>query len=222
MVGWCHHNLGWAAIAPGDDDGARIHFEQGLESAPPCGDVLSAHLLAALAPLVAATGDGARAGSLAEEAVMTARGFALRGILAMALTRAAESAILAGDHSRARMWTRELLILLRELGSRRWAADALEIAALLRQSAGDEEGAVRLFGACEALRGALGEPVGGIHLIAEKVRACRGSAERALGSEGFTHQEGLGRKMSIEGALSYALAPAGEGVAHLTSATPSE
>jgi predicted ATPase/DNA-binding SARP family transcriptional activator/class 3 adenylate cyclase len=206
---WCHYSLGWVAVAGGDQVRARTHFERGLEAVRHHDGVVIPHILGALATVTAATGERERAQTLAQEAVVAARGFSLRGILAMALTRATETAILSGDGRRAETWLYELLGLLRELGSRRWMADALEMAALVRQAAGDDEGAARLLGACEAVRAALGEPAGGLRLISEKVRECRTRVTEVLGAEGFAAREDEGRKMSLEEALSYALtAPA--------------
>lgn len=97
-AGWCHHALGWMAMAADDQRRAQDHFEQVFKLAHGGGaaQLLRVHGMAALAPLAALAGEADRAQLLAKEAVMVARRLPAPGFLIMALTRAGETALLSG------------------------------------------------------------------------------------------------------------------------------
>ena len=101
-AGWCHHALGWMAMAADDQRQAQDHFEQVFKLAHGGGaaELLRVHGMAALAPLAAPAGDAARAQLLAK-AVMVARRLPAPGFLITALTRAGETALLSGRQPRA-------------------------------------------------------------------------------------------------------------------------
>ncbi|MGH3785173.1 MAG: AfsR/SARP family transcriptional regulator [Pseudonocardiaceae bacterium] len=207
-VGWCHHHLGWAGVVDGEYDRARDHFERAVEVArsDPLGEWLEPHALAALAPPVALSGDGERALRLAEEAVEAARRLPARPILAMALTRAGETAVLAGQPRRAASIIVELLGLLTDLGTGRWVADALETTTLVLHAEDGGERASTILGASDRLRESAGEPRGGVRVIAEEVRQTRDRMASALGAERFELHEAQGRALSREAAITLALA----------------
>jgi predicted ATPase/DNA-binding SARP family transcriptional activator len=207
-VGWCHDHLGWAAVVDGQYDQARDQFERAVEVArsDPLGEWLEPHALAGLAPLVALSGEQARALRLAEEAVSTARGLPARPVLAMALTRAAETALLAGQPRTAADILVELLGVVADLGGRRWVADALETAALVLEAEQDTGRAAAILGASDQLRKAAGEASGGVRVIAEEVRHSRDRLASALGPERFSQHELRGRALSREAAITLALA----------------
>ncbi|HZD14089.1 MAG TPA: hypothetical protein VE196_02945, partial [Pseudonocardiaceae bacterium] len=96
---------------------------------------------------VSLSGEQERALRLAEEAVSTARGLPARPVLAMALTRAAETALLAGQPRTAADILVELLGVVADLGGRRWVADALETAALVLEAEQDTGRAAAILGA---------------------------------------------------------------------------
>jgi predicted ATPase len=196
-VGWCHEHLGWVAVAKHDHKRALAHFEQAVELAQTDGrdEFLSAHALAALAPLTALLGDSERGLGLAEEGIRAARGLTVPGVLPMTLVRAGETAILAGRNRRAGEIVAELLQLLQDFGSRRWLADALEMAALVLDSG---EAAVEVLGASEALRTASGESCGGSRTISAKIQRCRNRLIADLGPERFAGHNGRGRDLSPE------------------------
>ncbi len=207
-IGWCHDHLGWAAIIDGEYDRARDHFERAVEVArsDPLGEWVEPHALAALGPLVALSGDGERALRLAEQAVGAARSLTARPVLAMALTRAAETAVLAGHPRRAADILVELLGLLADQGTRRWVADALETAALILEiddlGIGDDaERASVILGAADRLREAIE-----VRVITEEVRHARARLSDALGAERFALHESRGRTLSPEAAIALALA----------------
>lgn len=207
-VGWCHDHLGWAGVVDGEYDRARDHFERAVEVArsDPLGEWLEPHALAALAPLVALSGDGERALRLAEEAVEAARRLPARPVLAMALTRAGETAVLAGQPRRAAGILVELLGVLADLGTQQWVADALETAALVLEAEDNAEQPSVIFGASDRLRESAGEPRGGVRVIAEEVRHAWNRLASALGAERFALHEARGRALPREAAITLALA----------------
>lgn len=173
FVPWSHLELGWAALAGGDLTEAREQFERALAEPTRVNDVLSSHVLGALAPLMAQLGEPDRAEAMGEEAVRLARGLPLRSLLAMALTRAAQAAVLSDRPARAAEVLRELLALLRDLAARRWVADALEAAALVLRANGAVEAAAEVLAATRPLRGILGERESDLPALAARIEACR-------------------------------------------------
>jgi tetratricopeptide (TPR) repeat protein len=202
-VGWCHHSLGWIAAAEDDYVTARTQFERALDVArsDAGGEWLLPHALAALAPLVALLGEPRRAMCLAEEAVAFARPFVGRAVLAMALARAAEAAILADEHRRAEEMLDELLTLLLDLGTRRWAADALEMVGVVLERRGDHAVAASALGASEGLRAASGERRGGIRALAREIQRTTSRLRRTLGPQQFAAHDGRGRVLPPEAAM---------------------
>jgi predicted ATPase/DNA-binding SARP family transcriptional activator len=207
VVWFAHHDLGWIAMADGDVLRAKTHLERALTAARQYerdGSALKVHCLAALAPVAALTGEQERARTLAAEAVAEARLLRLRRILVMTLVRAAETAVLTTDQDAARELVRELLATLADLGTRRWVADAIELAALILERGGQPQPATRLFGACAAIRSSLGEPAGGLRALSQSVQASHQRLTAALG-ERLSEQESVGAGLSKDEALAYAL-----------------
>ena len=233
---WCHHSLGWLALAAGDLADAEAHFNQTAElvreaewdkgrrpsdaDAHPESDVavhcrederqatggearIRIHALAGLAVVAAVAGDPARARSLAKDAVTSARLLPFRPALVMALVRAAEVAALNGDPMRDALG--ELLSVLCDLGPSSWAADAIEMAALLHEEDGRKVVAARLLGASRELRKASGGPIEGNATLADRLRACRDRLQQDLGPEALTQHEAAGATMSVRDILALAL-----------------
>jgi predicted ATPase/DNA-binding SARP family transcriptional activator len=204
-AGWCHHALGWMAMAADDRRRAQDHFEQVLRLARGGGaaELLRVHGMAALAPLAALAGEADRARLLAKEAVMVARRLPAPGFLIMALTRAGETALLSGRQPRATL--RELIGHLRDLGAQAWVVETLEMVVLVSEAAGRPRPAARLLGACRALEEALGQAAGG-RVLSGEVSVCRGRLATALGEQALAEEEVLGRGMVLAEALTEALA----------------
>ncbi|MDQ1424507.1 MAG: hypothetical protein QOD72_2005, partial [Acidimicrobiaceae bacterium] len=198
-VGWCQHYLGWIAIAEDDYDEARVKFERALDAArtDPGGEWLLPHALADLAPLTALLGESERALRLADEAVAAARPFTARVVLAMALARAAETALLADDTRAAGVSLTELLGVLHDLGTRRWAADALELVAVVLERRGQHDDGAVALGASAALRAARGEDAGGVRAGSEAVRRSSDRLRDRLGPR-FATQLARGAAMTPE------------------------
>jgi tetratricopeptide (TPR) repeat protein len=207
-AGLSHDHLGWVAVAEHDYQSARAHFERAAEVASSYdkGQWLSMHALAALAPLNVLLGEREQGLRQAEEAVVAARAFSDRGALLMALTRTAEAAVLAGDYRRAGDALRELLVLVRDLGTRRWLADALELTALVLEWRAEPGAAVEILGASDALREGAGEAGGGVRAVAEAVERGRARLVVALGPDAFAAHAARGRRLRAEVAFAQSLA----------------
>ncbi|MGH9011064.1 MAG: hypothetical protein ACRDYF_14615 [Acidimicrobiia bacterium] len=119
--------------------------------------------------------------------------------------RAAETAVLTGDYEQARDLVRELLTLLAEMGSRRWVADTIELAALILEHGEQGQAASRLMGACAAIRLSLGEPAGGLRALAGTIHGCHERLSGKLSGEQIAEQEARGGRFSVQEAIAYAL-----------------
>jgi len=124
----------------------------------------------------------------------------------MALTRAAETAVLAGEQRRAADILQELLGILTDLGTQRWTADALETAALVLETEDNAEQASVIFGASNRLRESAGEARGGVRVIAQEVRNARNRLASALAAERLAQHDARGRALPREAAITLALA----------------
>jgi hypothetical protein len=124
----------------------------------------------------------------------------------MALARATETAILAGDHDRAGQALEELLDVLLDLGTRRWAADGLEMAAVVLERRGDRAGAMSALEAATALRAASDERGGGVRAVAGEVRRSARRLRSALEVDRLPPHEGGPRSATPEAAMLQVLA----------------
>jgi predicted ATPase/class 3 adenylate cyclase len=200
-VAYCERVLGWVALAEGDVPGAWRRFESSLEHGWHS-DLSTAHAAAALAPLVARTGDRPRAGALATEALTRARRLPLRLVEAMALVQATKARILAGDAVGAGGHAADLVALLARTGAQAWAADAIDLTALVLAATGREASAARLAGACDALRETRNES-GLPDLVTERATS-RARVRETLGRVAWDAELAAGRAMSGAAALTYA------------------
>ena len=205
--GWCQYELGNALVAARNVDRAMPHYEQALGLARRGRlVVLTPEVLAALAPLAALTGNRQRALALAEEALGAAERLQWRRLKTMVLVRASEARVLAGSTAEARNTLRQLLEILRDGHGRNFVADALEMAALIAEMAGHVEVAARLIGSCEGMRDADREPFGGTRVLSPAVRAAASRVLEVLGAARCAGEKGRGRGMTVEDAITFALA----------------
>ena len=206
-VGWCHHHLGWVSVADHDQHRALAHFTKAVEiaGADESNAILTVHALAGLAPVTLMLGDTESALCLAEQAIVDARQYGIRGVLTMALVRGAETATLAGVPGRGREILGELLEILHNSGARRWTAEALQVAALVLDLEGDSERAVEALGASEACRLRSGEAGGGAGAVADELERLRARLMSALGSARFASHHQRGLKLSAQTAMGEAI-----------------
>ncbi|MCU1504538.1 MAG: transcriptional regulator, winged helix family [Ilumatobacteraceae bacterium] len=192
-VAWCEHSLGWAAMASRDIDRARRCFERAVELArdPDAGAFLIEHSLAALSPILAASGECERGLRLADEALARARSHPVRAVLIMALVCVVETSILAGAQEQAADVLRELLVVLQDRASLRWVADTFDLTAVVIAST-DPGRAVELVSCAAALRASAGSQAGGIRIIRAEVDVTRERLLAALGSQRFESHRSRG------------------------------
>jgi tetratricopeptide (TPR) repeat protein len=196
---WCHHALGWMAMARGERRRAQDHFEYILEVTRRHveAELLRVHAVASLAPLAALAGEPEQAEALADDGVTVARRLPAAGFLVMALTRAGETALLSGRQPRAIL--HELLGLLVDLGTRAWVDEVLEMVALVCEADGAGVTAARLLGAAGARSDRRGR------VLSSEVNGCCDRLVKTLGPDPFAEHEASGRSMSAGEALSFAL-----------------
>jgi len=206
-VGWCHNHLGWASVAEADHEGARAHFEHAVELSrrDPLGTWLAPHALAGLAPLAARAGMPGQALTVAGEAITAARALGARPVLAMALARAAETALLAGQLPRAVANLTDLLGVLAESGTSRWLGEALEMTALVLADKGETARATEILGACQALHGAA-DHTHRLVVMARELQDLRPRLVQELGHAVFAHHHALGQALPDVTAIAQALA----------------
>jgi predicted ATPase/DNA-binding SARP family transcriptional activator len=207
LTAWCLNELGWAAMAAGDVGKARSHFERALALEQQGGpdELLRLHLLAALAPIAALGGEPDRAERLAAEAIGIARNVPLPQILVVALTRAAEAAVVSDRRRRAMVLVGELLALLRDVGARRWVAHALETTALVLETDDRIESAARFLRAADSLQRALGESATTMPPLGDRLVACRNRIAGLLGHQALAGQEGVSEDQRLDEVINQAL-----------------
>jgi predicted ATPase/class 3 adenylate cyclase len=218
-VAYCERILGWVAYAEGDVPAAWRRFESSLEHGWHS-DLSTAHSAAALAPLVARTGDRPRAGALATEALTRARRLPLRLVEAMALVQATKARILAGDPVGAGSHAADLVGLLSHTGAQAWAADAIDLSVLVLATTGREGSAARLAGACDALREARNEQ--GLPDLAAERATARARARATIGASAWDTEFVAGGAMTVAAALAYAGAALATADLPAEPATPDE
>jgi ATP/maltotriose-dependent transcriptional regulator MalT len=199
--------LALASNAQGDHARAKELFEEGIVVCQEVGytSLLPAFLLS-MGYVLLVEGDYERGAGLNEEALALFRERGYTGRLQYALDNLGWAALLGGDHERARTFYEESLTLCKELGDRMNASDSLEGLACVAGAQGEAEGAVRLFGAAEALREALGAVAYQLSPEEEAWREpYRTIARSRLGEAAWGEALVQGRAMGMEEAIQYAL-----------------
>jgi tetratricopeptide (TPR) repeat protein len=209
FAGWSHEHLGWTALAGGEPDTARTHFEQAViwARSDPLGEWLEPHALAALAPLVARAGDHLEAVRLSEQAINTARRLPAPPLLAMTLARAADAAIVAAQRRRAASILIEVLGVIADLGTRRYLADALELSAVVMgdEGPGGPEATFELLAAARALRDHAAEPSTSLLVSTPEIRRIRARLTADLPTDRLASLETDGRGLAVEAMIGRAL-----------------
>jgi tetratricopeptide (TPR) repeat protein len=152
FVGQEIFQLGRAAQAEGDLEGARTFYEQSLAAFRATGDTISLALAANAARLVAATpSDEARARQMLAESLATARATRDRYERAQLLGDAGMATLRQGDLQQAQNLLAESLHLWGDIGAPGGLARALAGLAEVATAQGQAEQAGRLYGAAQAL-----------------------------------------------------------------------
>ncbi len=194
-------NIAWAQ---GDLERAKALHEESLAIRRALGDQGGiASSLGNLGNIAWAQGDYERAKVLYEECLALFRELGNQWGVANVLNNLGVVVRAQGDYGRARVLLEESLMLFRELGSQWGIANALEELAKLAGVKGQRERAVRLLGAAESLREAIGAPM----YLPERSEYEQIVTELrfALGDEAFAVAWEEGRTMTLEQAIAYAL-----------------
>jgi predicted ATPase len=203
-VVWIDWGRSMFALSRGDvaDAGRLLREAVARESHRPDG-YSSLSLLALLGLAEAAAGDAEAARLAAEAAVRAARGVPGPGILVMALVRAVEAALLSDEPSWTRDLLEELLVVLRDVGGRRWVAESLDVTAILLVAA-DPSAAATCLGAAQALRTELHEGGTIVPALSERVAAADAEISGVLGQEADADARRRGAALPVAKILSLA------------------
>jgi predicted ATPase/DNA-binding SARP family transcriptional activator len=196
------YELGWAmlALATGDTDAAARALERPLERLSTATDTYLLPMAQGNAALIRARAGDPTALELATEAVAATRRFPVPQAVVMALARAVEAAVLLGRTDEARPLLIDLVDGLRQLGARRWVAEAEELAAIVLAEDQPETAAVAV-GAAERLRSALGEPAGPAFVLAGALEAAVDGIGAALGPAELSSRRARGAALPVDEAL---------------------
>lgn len=200
FLGWCHWALGWIALTDGHDRSAA-EFGTALELADGADESLRAHVGSALA-LVAALGDDPdAAAAMAARAVRSAeRIVGAPRVLMMALAHTSQAAVLSRD-GRAAAPVSRLLRILRDMGVTDWADEALDVAGLVLADRSPRAAAVALSASRP-----IGDGDGRLGPMRERLVHCGSRLAETLGPQVWDDAVQRARAMSVEQAISRALA----------------
>jgi tetratricopeptide (TPR) repeat protein len=205
--------LALASRLRADHARARALHEESLALARSLGNAHAMAInLSNLGVIASDTGDYARAADLYAEALARYRQLNNSVGIALTLTNLGEATQLQGNVAAAESFYREGLPLHVQMGYQQGVAACLEGLALVAASSGGSAVAVRLLGAAQALREAIGFP----YAPAERARwqrevdALRLSLDRAgaaagCAGESFDRLWAEGQALPLEQAVAYAL-----------------
>ncbi|MFQ5808876.1 MAG: tetratricopeptide repeat protein, partial [Armatimonadota bacterium] len=203
------NNLAVVARHEGDYAGARALLEESLEIKRELGDRRGvAGSLTNLGIVAERQGDYAAAQALLEESLETKRNLGDKVGVASSLLNLGVVARSRGDGGRARELFEESLAIRRELGEAPGIAECLEELGGISGAQGEPEVAARLLGASEALREAIKAPVPPDDR--EEYDSDVATVRAAMDEAAFAAAWSEGRAMTMEEAIAYALAEAGD------------
>ena len=188
-----------------DYEGATKFYEESMRLIREQGDEQGlAFGLNNLAMLVYSQGDLGRAAQLTEESVVLHRKLGTRGGVSVGLYNLGWMALLQNDLGRAADLYRESLSLSRDIGMNPLVQMALEGYACLAGAKGEAERAARLWGVAQALHETKGIPRDIDFLTEADTRIS--AVRTGMGDEAWEEAWRKGRTMTLDEAVSYALA----------------
>jgi len=198
------HQLADVARLLGDVESARQQFEECLELWRDLRDPqgLTA-ALTSLGELASFDGDAAAARDFLDQALELARGLGNTWGTAWVLNTQAAVMRRQGEHAQAHARLVESLALRQELGDRQGLVEGLGASAVLAAASQQTQRAAQLLGAAESVAEDVGVSLAPVYRA--EYEAAVGVARRALGEEAFAASFHLGRAMSVERAVSYAM-----------------
>ena len=197
------NNMGDLALDEGDCAAALALCEESLALRRELGDRTGAGVsLYGLGGVAQRQGDYARARALCEEAVAILRKLGAGHPLAHAMLGVADAARGQGQHSEADAWYREALLVSADMGSKSLIIECIEGLATLACDQALMQRAVRLFGACDALRRSMGLPISSADPAVYEPQV--NAARAALGDEASAAWA-AGQAMTLDEAVAEAL-----------------
>ena len=201
-----HHLLGYVALAQGDYERARMHFEEQLRLDTALGDrerdgVRHGSSLVACGMARATTSTPRHCWSRRSRCCVTST---ISGILRSRSIASAWWIGLRGDGGNAADRLLEALQLWRAFANKENLAEWLAIVATLAATAQAPQCSARLFGAAEALRAEIGHAfvLPDVHVFGEAERAIRVRLEEGA----FQAEHAAGRALPLDHALEEAVA----------------
>ena len=202
-------HLGMVAETRGDLRNAASFLEEGITHCRKAGDIGAIErALGSLGHVFRAHGDYARATQTFEEALEEARSVNLTWVVATVLTSLGHLAREQGDYHRAISCYQESLALHRDFGTTGYIAWSFEGMAMAVGALGQHERAAQLCAAADRIREQehAPRPPAEQQLYDQTVAA----AQAALGDEHIEQAWAAGRMLSLDDAISYALAEPSE------------
>jgi predicted ATPase/DNA-binding XRE family transcriptional regulator len=207
-VAYCYGNLGLVADAEGDYTRATASYETALALFRQLNDRTYISFMLHNLGLIAYFQEAFdRADSLLGEALAVARELGIENSVVMALGNLALVALARGNVDRAASLQREALTRGRHLSNRPWLARGIEHFALIAAATGEAARAARLFGAAGAVRERFGAAIA-LH-DQEMNERYMAMARRTIGDDAFAAAWATGAAMTLDEAVTYALAPVG-------------
>ena len=192
--------LGQLALQNGDETTTHALFEESLAISKEIGNKPSmAYSHSLLGLLALQRGDETTAHALFEESLAIHRAVEDRHGAAKSLLYLARTAALRGDNAAAHALYEESLMLTMELGNKPIMASCLEGLAGVTLAQGASAWAVRLLGAAETLREAIGAPLPPVERASYEQAVMIARAQ--LGEKTFAAVYAEGRSMTPEQAL---------------------
>jgi predicted ATPase len=203
-------NLGVIAHVRGESERATTLYEESLRLSRSLDNAWEiASTLNNLAVLMASRSDFRRASDLFEENLELCRRLGDRRGIAMALNNLGEMAQSQGAYTRAAELLSECLLLNVDAGNRRLIAYGLECFVSLLTARGQADRALRLAGAAEALREAIGSPLAPAERedLDRSIERARGSLEAEAAASAWTGGRAMTIQQAVDDALSSAAVP---------------
>ncbi|MDQ5825029.1 MAG: tetratricopeptide repeat protein [Chloroflexota bacterium] len=197
-------NLGLVAWNLEDYEQAYALNKESLEILRELGDKHGmARSLTGVGAIAYSQGNHAEAKAAYTEALHLFEEFGDRQSVAMMQNNLGEIALAQSSLSEATAYFKDAMLLLKEIGNKAGVAGCLDGLAQVAAADGRPEQAARLFGAADALTQATGEavPVANRGEYTQTVSGVRDS----LGERAFEAAWDVGREMSLEEAVAYAL-----------------
>jgi predicted ATPase/DNA-binding SARP family transcriptional activator/DNA-binding CsgD family transcriptional regulator len=224
-IAWSLLNLANASADSGDPEQAEEFYAEGLSLARELDSGYNCFLfLLNWGWTVLIQGDHQRATRLTGEALELARerGRGFLGLLPRALDTLPWLTLLGGEPQRAKAKFEENLTLSKELGDKATIKTSLDGLACVAGANGEALRAAKLFGAAEALILIEATGFGLSPLESAMLEPYRASARSRLGEAGWDEALAVGRTMSMEAAIAYAISESEEGPSTTTQSTTSE